>query len=200
MDSVDYSRYDSSYKVLRGILAPLFRLGYHPEYFGLENIPKEGAVIICSNHRYLTDSGYMALSTDRAIHFLAKKELHSGAFGWFFRLAGTISVDRSRSHSGALEAAEGVLQQGEIIGIYPEGTRNKTAEAIMPLKFGAVRMAQVTGAPIVPMAFVRGKRVFLDKSRVYIGKPYHIARDADLEQENRKLREKLKSLYETGKE
>ena len=194
-----YINKKGSYYVFRALLYPV-ALSFHPTIYGKENIPEEGAVIIASNHRNRADPGFACMSTRRVVHFLAKKELHDGKFAWFFRMAGTIPVDRGVHGTGVMETAEQLLQHGEIIGIYPEGTRNKTDDPVQPLKYGAVRLAQKTGAPIVPLAISGIGKPFRSRVKVCFGKPYHVSEDADLTRENEKLREKLTSLYLNGTE
>lgn len=195
----NYINKKGTYYVFRTLLYPV-ALTFRPTIYGKENIPETGGVIIASNHRNRADPGFACMSTRRVVHFLAKKELHDSRFAWFFRMAGTIPVDRGVHGTGVMETAEEMLRQGEVIGIYPEGTRNKTADPIQPLKYGAVRLAQKTGAPIVPLAISGIGKPFTSQVKVCFGKPYHVARDADLDQENEKLRRKLTELYLNGKE
>ena len=190
----ELNQIEDDYNMLRKYLTPL-ALTWRPQFHDTENIPEEGAVIICGNHRKNADPPFMALSTRRVVHFLAKKELHEGAFGWLFRKAGTIVVDRSRHNNGSMEQAEEVLELGGVIGIYPEGTRNRTDMPIQPLKFGAVRMAQKTGAWIVPLITTGVGLPVVSRVQVYVGKPYKIAADADLEKENEKLRNIMTEMY-----
>ena len=195
----NYINKKGTYYVFRTLLYPV-ALTFRPTIYGKENIPETGGVIIASNHRNRADPGFACMATRRVVHFLAKKELHDSKFAWFFRMAGTIPVNRSVHGTGVMEIAEEMLRRGEVIGIYPEGTRNKTDEPIQPLKYGAVRMAQKTGAPIVPLAISGIGKPFTSQVKVCFGKPYHVAEDADLDKENEKLRNKLTSLYLYGRE
>ena len=195
----NYINKKGTYYVFRTLLYPV-ALSFRPTIYGKENIPEEGGVIIASNHRNRADPGFACMSTRRVVHFLAKKELHDSKFAWFFRMAGTIPVDRGVHGTGVMEIAEEMLRRGEVIGIYPEGTRNKTDDPIQPLKYGAVRLAQKTGAPIVPLAISGIGKPFKSQVKVCFGKPYHVAQDADLDKENEKLRKKLTELYLNGKE
>ena len=145
----EYMNHRAGFYLFKALLYPI-GLTYRPTAYGRENIPEEGAVILASNHRNRRDPAFVCFPTKRVVHFLAKKELHEGKFAWFFRMAGTIPVNRGVHGTGVMEIAEEMLRQGEVIGIFPEGTRNKTDEPIQPLKYGTVRMAQKTGTPIVP--------------------------------------------------
>ena len=189
--STDYVKYEPSYKVLKALLYPV-ALSFRPKIYGKENIPEEGPVIICLNHRYNPDPAWACLATRRVVHFLAKKELHESKFSLFFRMAGTISVDRQAHDHKAMDAAEEMLRKVHVIGIFPEGTRNRTEDPLLPFKYGAVRMAQKTGASIVPMI---AKGTFSTGVRIYIGEAYKISEDADLTAENEKLRNIMLEMY-----
>ena len=82
------------YKVLLTILKPIYKLYYRPTIINKEAIPNEGPVIICSNHIHLFDQNTALISTNRMIHYMAKKEHLDGKFGWFFKTVGCIRVDR----------------------------------------------------------------------------------------------------------
>ena len=197
MEEVDTEKYvknEAGYKILKCLLYPV-AIPYKPTIYGKENIPAEGGVIIASNHRKADDPAFAVMATKRVIHWLAKKELHESKFKWFFEAAGTIPVNRGVHHTGVMEVAEAMLEQGYVIGIYPEGTRNKTEDPIQPLKYGAVRLAQKTGAWIVPLSIAGINGAFKSNVRTCIGEPYKIAADADLDQENEILRKKLARLY-----
>ena len=115
----NYINKKGTYYVFRTLLYPV-ALSFRPTIYGKENIPEEGGVIIASNHRNRADPGFACMSTRRVVHFLAKKELHDSKFAWFFRMAGTIPVDRGVHGTGVMEIAEEMLRRGEVIGIYPE--------------------------------------------------------------------------------
>lgn len=168
---------------------------YRPIFYGLENIPEEGPFILASNHCHLPDSGFLLISTPKVVRFLAKKELHDSLMGPIYKAACTIPVDRKNGARNSLAAGEEVLRRGGIIGIYPEGTRNRHKPGeLLPFKYGAVKMAASTGAKIVPVALISKARPFIDRYRIVIGTPYQISADADIETENEKLRQKIYEL------
>ena len=114
------------------------------------------------------------MCTKRTVYTLAKKSLHDGAFGWFFKGVGCISVNRSIHDKEAKEKALHVLNNNGALGIFPEGTRNKTDKFLLPFKYGCVSMAKKTDAYIVPFA-VTGTYKFRSKNLVYrIGKPFKV--------------------------
>lgn len=181
-----------TYKILRPILGPIFKWYYHPTIIGKENIPKEGPILIVGNHKHLYDQCLAIISTKRLIHYMAKKEYFDGKFAWFFKLVGCIPVDRSKKDPHATEEALKVLNNGWALGLFPEGTRNKTKEFLLPFKFGAVSMAKKTNATIVPFG-ITGDYKFRSKNlTIRFGKPYKI--EQDLETENKKLERIVGSL------
>ena len=113
------------YKVLLTILKPIYKLYYRPTIINKEAIPNEGPVIICSNHIHLFDQNTALISTNRMIHYMAKKEHLDGKFGWFFKTVGCIRVDREIHDENAKGEAIRLLNNGYVIGLFPEGTRNQ---------------------------------------------------------------------------
>lgn len=113
------------YKVGKTILGPLFKSYYKPVILGLENIPDEGSAIIAGNHIHLYDQCHAIVSTKRPIFYMAKKEYFDDKkTKWFFESVGCIPVDRTKKDSSAVESALEVLNNKNLLGIFPEGTRN----------------------------------------------------------------------------
>ena len=113
--------YGFFYKTLRRIVAgPLYRM----TVTGAENVPAEGPVVLCCNHTAMMDVLALSSSTPRQIRFMAKKELFSVPFvGKLVAACGAFPVDRAGMDVGAVKKAIGILSQGEIMGIFPQGTR-----------------------------------------------------------------------------
>lgn len=173
------------YRILKPILGPIFKLYYNPKIIGKENIPKEGPILIVGNHKHLYDQCLAIISTKRPIHYMAKKEYFDGHFAFFFKMVGCISVNRQIKDNHATEEALKVLENGWALGLFPEGTRNKTKEFLLPFKFGAVSMAKKTNATIVPFGITGDYRFRSKNLTIRFGKPYKITKD--LETENKKL-------------
>ncbi|MCX4834079.1 1-acyl-sn-glycerol-3-phosphate acyltransferase [Streptomyces sp. NBC_00006] len=143
------------------ILGPLLRLLFRPRIEGLEYIPESGAAIVAGNHLSFSDHFLMPAIIKRRITFLAKAEYFTGPgirgrlTATFFRSAGQIPVDRSGKEAGkaAIREGLGVLRRGELLGIYPEGTRSHDGR-LYKGKVGVAAMALKAGAPVVPCAMI----------------------------------------------
>ena len=121
------------YKIFRTVLGPIYKFWYRPTIIGKENIPEEGPVVIVGNHVHIMDQCNVIIATKRTIRYMAKKEYfdpqyNEGHHAWFFRSAGCIPVDRKIHDDSAKEAAIEVLKNKEILGLFPEGTRNGLKE------------------------------------------------------------------------
>lgn len=181
------------YTFFKIILKLPFLLWYNPKIIGSSNIPKEGALIICANHKHVMDQCPILIATKRMVHYLAKKEYFDGKFAWFFKACGCISVNRSIKDTEASNTAITLLKEGFAVGLFPEGTRNKTKEFLLPFKFGAVSMAKKTDAYILPVG-ITGEYKFRSKNLIIrIGKPFRI-NNMTLEEANEKLKNEISSL------
>lgn len=190
---------DTGYLIGRPFVRAYLFLFTNPKIYHKENIPKKGGCIIASNHLSNYDGSLVGCTTTRAIHFLAKKELFDNKIlGPIVRFIGLISVDRKNKSPEAKQMALDALSQDKIVGIFPEGTRNKTNDYILPFKYGAVSFAYKSGKPIVPMAIVNKPKFLGYKTKIIIGKPYYVKSD-DLEKENKKLEDTIIKLIKEGK-
>ena len=117
------------YKIGAAILGPIFKWYYTPIIIGKENIPAEGSCILAGDHIHLYDQCHAIISTKRLLVYMAKKEYFDNKkVSWFFKGVGCIPVDRSKKDEHAVESALESLNNGEILGIFPEGTRNALKE------------------------------------------------------------------------
>ena len=183
------SKYGFFQKLIKGATKIYIR----PVYEGLENIPKSGPFIYAGNHIHLVDPGTLISITDGMIHFLAKASLFKFPKSLLFNNMGMIKVNRDGKDSEANETAVNYLKSGEIIGIYPEGTRER-GRGLLPFKTGAVRMALETDSVIIPFATIGKYRPFRKGIKVRFGKPYKPTKD--VEKSTEELRNIIKELFE----
>lgn len=184
------------YRIGRFILGPIFKLYYHPKVIGKENIPKTGAVLIVGNHKHLYDQCLTIVSTKRFVRYMAKREYFDNKkVAWFFKGTGCISVDRSIHDKDAKGKALDTLKSGGAIGLFPEGTRNKTDASLLPFKFGAVSMAKKTDAYLVPFG-ITGDYKFRSKNlTIRYGRPFKVT-EMNLEDANKLLEKSVRKLME----
>lgn len=173
------------YKLVRGPLTGVFKLVYRPTVIGKEKIPKKGKVILAGNHTNYFDCFLVSGSTRRCVHYLAKKELMKGPLKIVFKGLGIIPVNRKAKDKAALETAEAFLNDEKLIGIFPEGTINRTNDIIMPFKFGAVKMANATNTPIIPFVISGKYKPFKKSVKIQFFDPIIIG--DNLEEENNLL-------------
>ena len=143
------------------LIGPWLRLLFRPQVEGLEHLPVDGAAILASNHLSFSDSIFLPMVCRRRITFLAKSDYFTtpGFKGLLTRLfmsaAGPVAVDRSggRASEAALRTGLRVLGTGELLGIYPEGTRSPDGRLYRG-KTGVARMALEAGVPVIPCAMI----------------------------------------------
>lgn len=154
----------------RGVLTVLRRW----EIQGEENIPASGGVVVISNHISYWDPVVIGCVLPRRINFIAKAELFNiPVFGRIITRLGAFPVRRDNPNPAAIRRALELLKAGEMIGIFPEGTRSRTNELMAPHQ-GAAMLALKGGVPILPIA-VSGTRGVFGKVRVNIGEPMEFA-------------------------
>ncbi len=181
------------YHILRPIVVFLLKVIYRIEIVNKDYFPKNGPVILVGNHKHNYDFISLISGTKRVVHFLGKKELID-KHGWLFRRLPVIPVDRSTKNKEAIDEAVRLVNNDEAIGIFPEATFNKTEYVVKPFKYGAVKIASVTGASIVPFAITGEYRRFRKGLKIEFGKPYKIEDKFDLTKENIKLMNKVIEL------
>jgi 1-acyl-sn-glycerol-3-phosphate acyltransferase len=144
------------YWIIKAILTPVLRLVYRVRVEGRDHVPSQGPVILAANHRSFMDSLFLPLVIRRRVTFVAKAEYFDDKkTAWFFRGVGQIPIRREGGSAGerALASATDVLEQGQVFGIYPEGTRTRDGY-LHRGHTGVARLALRTGAPIVPVGMI----------------------------------------------
>jgi 1-acyl-sn-glycerol-3-phosphate acyltransferase len=153
----------------RGIARRLYRV----TITGADRIPSRDAVILVANHESMFDPWLLALATPRPVRYMAKSELwRIPLVGRALDAFGTFPVERGTGDGTAMSRAASLLHEGEVIGIFPQGTSKQLPER--PFHRGAARLALATGAQIVPVRLV-GTRGFLRPGRratqIHVGEP-----------------------------
>lgn len=186
------------YPVLRPLFTIIIKILYRPKIVNKENIPKDGSLVVAANHVHAFDPVLIGSCTKRTLHYLAKKELYKGIKKLFFDIVGTLPVDRKNTNEGTIQKAEETLKKGGVIGLFPEGTRNRTNQDLLPFKKGAVNFAKNTDSLIIPVAIVGEYKIFKNSLTVIFGKPYKIT-TSDLDKANEELKNKISKLKKEGK-
>lgn len=138
------------YVIGRAILSPFYRLIYRLKAEGLENVPKDGPLLLCCNHLAKKDPILLGILLKRQIFFMGKEELFQNKFlGALLRSLGVFPVARGTGGADALQRAYDLLDGQAVVGIFLEGTRSKTGQLGRP-KTGAALLAAQSGAPVLP--------------------------------------------------
>lgn len=184
-------------------LGPLLRAVFRPWSEGIENVPREGAVILASNHLSYSDWLFLPLFMPRRVTFVAKAEYFEGPGlkGWlqrkFFSGAGQVPIDRTSgtAAAGAIRTQLRLLSEGEVCGIYPEGTRSHDGKLYRG-RTGVARIALEAGVPVIPLAVINTDviappgRIFGKFARpgVRFGEPLDFSRYEGMEEDRYILR------------
>jgi 1-acyl-sn-glycerol-3-phosphate acyltransferase len=184
------------YSIGKVTVGPALMLGWRPHVEGLENIPKTGGVIFAGNHLSVADELFLGASVPRHIAFWAKSDYFTGTGfnGWLSRTVlnglGAIAVERGggRAALTAFDGAIPVLQGGDCVAVYPEGTRSPDGRLYRG-RTGVARLAVGAGVPIIPVGTIGTQKVqpigqpypmpFRGKPTIKYGKPIDVIGRAD---------------------
>ncbi len=155
------------------VAGPILKTVFRPWVSGLDNIPKTGGVILASNHLSFIDSVFLPLLIDRRIYFLAKSDYFTGrglknwATKHFLLGTGMLPIDRSggKASEASLNTGLEVLAKGDVLGIYPEGTRSPDGKMYRG-RTGVARMVLEAGVPVVPVAMIDTEKVMPIGSKI----------------------------------
>jgi glycerol-3-phosphate dehydrogenase (NAD(P)+) len=165
------------YYIVRAVLQPFFHVYFRMVRIGREHIPGEGPVIIAANHRSFLDPFVIGTMARRPLYYVAKQELFRHRLqSWILSSLGAFPVRRGQADGDMVDTAKAILARGDIVLIFPEGTRTRPGSLGTP-KRGVGRLALETGAPVVPVAVIgteevrKGWRIRPRKVRIRAGRP-----------------------------
>ena len=159
---------------VRWLFRIIFKIFVRTKVYGAENVPKEGPVVVASNHESMLDMFLIGYRVPRYIKWMAKEELFKNKLlGKLLKALGAYPVKRGSRDVGAARTTKELLEHGEIIGIFPQGTRTKGRGKKLPAKPGFIRFAVDGNAMIQPVAIWGRIRLF-GKVYVRFGKPFSV--------------------------
>ncbi|MBT2689995.1 1-acyl-sn-glycerol-3-phosphate acyltransferase [Bacillus sp. ISL-47] len=187
--------YSFAKAVVYGALKPVYRF----EVIGRENFPSDGGVLLCSNHIDNLDPPVVGINAPRPVHFMAKEELFNvPVLGKIFPHLNAFPVKRGMSDREALRKGLGILKEGKVLGLFPEGTRSKTGQLGKGLA-GAGFFALRSEAHVMPCAIIGPYKAF-SKLKVVYGKPIEMKelreRKASAEETTEFIMEEIRKLIE----
>jgi 1-acyl-sn-glycerol-3-phosphate acyltransferase len=192
------------YTILETILRPSLMFVYRVRIAGREHVPETGPCVLAANHVSVMDGFFLGIAVTRQVRFMAKAELHRVPIvKQILEGAGAFPVERGADAGRAIAAAVKLLEQGAVIGVFPEGT--SLPDAKRGYKRGAARLALATGAPLVPVALVgthltlepRTHRIRLPRVRIVIGEPLRVERREPTEEAATELTAQLQMAIES---
>jgi 1-acyl-sn-glycerol-3-phosphate acyltransferase len=164
------------YWTLRSILVPTFLVYLRMQRIGREHLPKQGPLLLASNHRSFLDPFVIGMLVRRPVYYMAKRELFEKRWqAWILNALGAFPVDRGHGDAAAMDTARAILQRGDCVVVFPEGTRVRRGPLGAPRR-GIGRLALETGVPVAPVAVFgsehvrRGWRIRPRKVRVRVGR------------------------------
>jgi 1-acyl-sn-glycerol-3-phosphate acyltransferase len=165
------------YWALRALLVPFFLVYFRMQRIGREHLPRTGPLLLASNHRSFLDPFVIGTMARRPVYYMAKRELFEKRWqAWVLNALGAFPVDRGAGDRGAMDTARTILERGDCVVVFPEGTRTRPGPLGEPRR-GVGRLALETGAPVVPIAVIgtedvrRGWRIRPRKVRIRAGRP-----------------------------
>ncbi len=160
------------YSFARAILIPIFLFFYNYRVTGRENVPKEGAYIACANHVTMIDPIFVGISLPHRMYFMAKAELFKNVLlRALMNGLGAFPIKRGEADIKSIKTSLKLLGSGKVLALFPEGTRNKTAE--VKAEPGIAMLAIKSKVPVLPVAIISSYK-FFKRTKVIIGKPIEL--------------------------
>lgn len=190
------------YTLGKNLFNGIFSSGYKLKVEGLENVPKDDGVLICSNHISYLDPPLVGCSSNRTVHFMAKAELFEmPLLKKILPKVYAFPVRRGMSDKQALRKGLELLRNGEAVGLFPEGTRSKNGEIGSGLA-GAGFFAMKTDAKVIPCAIIGPFKLFRSVKIVY-GREIDFTelkeRKGSAKEATEKIMSEIRKLYEENK-
>jgi 1-acyl-sn-glycerol-3-phosphate acyltransferase len=165
------------YRAARALLVPFFLVYLRMHRIGREHLPRSGPLLLAANHRSFLDPFVIGTLVRRPVYYMAKRELFERRWqAWALNALGAFPVDRGAGDRDAMRTARAILERGDCVVIFPEGTRTRRGPLGEPHR-GVGRLALETGAPVAPVAVIgteqvrRGWRIRPRKVRLRVGRP-----------------------------
>lgn len=198
------------YRLVQRVLRALMPWYFEWTVEGADRLPDSGAAIVVSNHVNYLDPLAMGLTFRRPLHFMAKKELFDNpVVGWLLRKVHAFPVRRGQADRQAIRHALKILKEGEVLALFPEGTRSTTGD-LQELQRGAAMLALRSGAPVIPMVILGAHEALAGGRKiprrgpltVRVGEPltfdYNGSNSEAITAASHQIREALAALYPNG--
>ncbi len=170
------------YRTARALLVPFFLIYLRMSRIGREHLPRSGPLLLAANHRSFLDPFVIGTLARRPVYYMAKRELFDKRWqAWLLNALGAFPVDRGAGDRDAMRTARAILERGDCVVIFPEGTRTRRGALGDPHR-GVGRLALETGAPVAPISVIgtehvrRGWRIRPRKVRLRVGRPLRFPR------------------------
>ena len=192
------------YTFVETLLRPAFMFVYRVRITGREHVPDSGPCVLAANHVSVLDGFFLGIAVTRQVRFMAKSELYRvPVVKQILLAAGAFPVRRGADAGRAVAAGVKLLEQGAVVGVFPEGT--SLPDEKRGYKRGAARLALATGAPLIPVALIgthltlepRTHRISLPRVRIVIGEPLRVDRQEPTEEAATELTARLQAAIET---
>jgi len=192
------------YTIVETIVRPLLMFVYRVRITGRGHVPESGPCVLAANHVSVMDGFFLGIAVTRQVRFMAKAELHRVPIvKQILEGAGAFPVERGADAGRAVAAGVKLLEQGAVVGVFPEGT--SLPDRKRGYKRGAARLALATGAPLIPVALIgthltlepRTHRIRLPRVRIVIGEPLRVERQEPTEEAATELTARLQAAIES---
>lgn len=189
------------YAFVRGLAKIVVKILFNLKVQGTSELPEEGPVIVCCNHTSWWDPVILACIFKRPIHFMAKKELFGNPiFKYLLTKLNAFPVDRGTADMSAIRTGLSLLKSGKVVGIFPEGTRQKDSEKLGAAHAGAALLAIRGNAVVFPVA-IRSRYAIGKSVRVKCGEPFSVSLgepriSQGLQQGASEIMQRIKQLWE----